>query len=123
MSYFFFQAEDGIRDIGVTGVQTCALPISPGWREDGRVDEPPYPGALRLAGRRVVVVGGGHVAQRRVPGLLAAGADVLVVSPRVTPAIEGLVTAGEVRWEARGFQPADLEGAWYVIAATDDPGV
>ncbi len=87
------------------------------------MDEPPYPVALRLAGRRVVVVGGGHVAQRRVPGLLAAGADVLVVSPRVTPAIEGLVTAGEVVWAERGFEPADLEGSWYVIAATDDPAV
>ncbi len=76
------------------------------------MDEPPYPVALRLAGRRVVVVGGGQVAQRRVPGLLAAGADVLLVSPRVTPAIEGLATAREVTWLARGFDPADLDGAW-----------
>ncbi|MBI4941009.1 MAG: uroporphyrinogen-III C-methyltransferase, partial [Actinobacteria bacterium] len=44
----------------------------------------PYLAGLRLAGRRVVVVGGGAVAQRRVPGLLAAGADVTVVSPRIT---------------------------------------
>ncbi|MGH3334085.1 MAG: precorrin-2 dehydrogenase/sirohydrochlorin ferrochelatase family protein, partial [Nocardioidaceae bacterium] len=81
---------------------------------------PPYPSGLRLAGRRVVVVGGGHVAQRRVPGLLAVGADVLVVSPVVTPAIEGMVTSGEVAWHERVFEPADLEEAWYVIAATDD---
>ena len=87
------------------------------------MDEPPYPVALRLAGKRVVVVGGGHVAQRRVPGLLTAGADVLVVSPRVTPAIEGLATAGEVEWRARGFEPGDLDGSWYVVAATDDPAV
>jgi uroporphyrin-III C-methyltransferase / precorrin-2 dehydrogenase / sirohydrochlorin ferrochelatase len=87
------------------------------------VDEPPYPVALRLAGRRVVVVGGGHVAQRRVPSLLTAGADVLLVSPRVTPAIEGLVSAGEVSWRDRGFEVDDLDGAWYVIAATDDPAV
>src|SRR3712207_8620545 len=32
---FFFQAEDGIRDIGVTGVQTCALPISAAWTPNG----------------------------------------------------------------------------------------
>ncbi len=81
---------------------------------------PPYPSGLRLAGRRVVVVGGGHVAQRRVPGLLAVGADVLVVSPVVTPAIEGMVTSGEVSWHERVFEPADLDEAWYVIAATDD---
>ncbi len=81
-------------------------------------EHPPYPSGLRLAGRRVVVVGGGHVAQRRIPGLLAAGAAVTVVSPHVTPAIEGLVGGGEVIWEERPFEPTDLDGTWYVIAAT-----
>jgi uroporphyrin-III C-methyltransferase/precorrin-2 dehydrogenase/sirohydrochlorin ferrochelatase len=83
-------------------------------------DFPPYPSGLRLAGRPVLVVGGGHVAQRRVPALLAAGAVVTVVSPEVTPALEGLVGAGEVSWARRGFEEADLDGAWYAIAATDD---
>ncbi|WP_344302658.1 uroporphyrinogen-III C-methyltransferase [Nocardioides bigeumensis] len=81
----------------------------------------PYPIGLRLRGRRVVVVGGGHVAQRRVPGLLAAGADVVVVSPAVTPALEGLVP--EIAWIERGFDEHDLDEAWYAVAATDDPGV
>lgn len=80
---------------------------------------PPYPAGLRLGGRKVVVVGGGHVAQRRIPALLAAGALVEVVSPVVTPAIEGLVGSGEVTWHERGFEPADLDDAWYAIAATD----
>jgi uroporphyrin-III C-methyltransferase/precorrin-2 dehydrogenase/sirohydrochlorin ferrochelatase len=84
-------------------------------------DLPPYPVGLRLAGRRVVVVGGGHVAQRRVPALVAAGADVVVVSPVVTPALEGM--AGEVTLVQRRFEDADLEDAWYVVAATDDPEV
>ena len=84
-------------------------------------DYPTYPAGLRLAERRVVVVGGGHVAQRRVPQLIAAGADVHVVSPEVTPAIEGLVGSGEVTWHERRFEEADLDGAWYCIAATDDP--
>ena len=85
------------------------------------MDEPlVYPSGLRLAGRRVVVVGGGHVAQRRVPALMGAGADVVVVSPDVTPAIEGMVTAGELAWEQRPFVPEDLDQAWYVVAATDD---
>ncbi|MDX6323677.1 MAG: uroporphyrin-III C-methyltransferase / precorrin-2 dehydrogenase / sirohydrochlorin ferrochelatase [Nocardioidaceae bacterium] len=86
-------------------------------------DFPPYLSALRLAGRRVVVVGGGHVAQRRVPTLIAAGADVVVVSPEVTPALEGLDDGGELRWVRRGFEAADLDDAWYVIAATDVPEV
>ncbi len=84
---------------------------------------PPYPSGLRLAGRRVVVVGGGHVAQRRVPGLIAAGAEVVVVSPQVTPAIEGLADGGEITWHRRGFADDDLDETWYVIAATDDPAV
>ncbi len=81
---------------------------------------PPYPSGLRLAGRRVVMVGGGHVAQRRVPGMLAAGALVTVVSPEATPAIEALADAGEVVWERRRFEAADLDEAWYVVAATND---
>jgi uroporphyrin-III C-methyltransferase / precorrin-2 dehydrogenase / sirohydrochlorin ferrochelatase len=84
---------------------------------------PPYPSGLRLAGRRVLVVGGGHVAQRRIPGLLSAGADVVVVSPETTPAVEGYAGSGEVTWHRRGFEESDLDGAWYVIAATDDSEV
>ena len=87
------------------------------------VDFATYPSGLRLAGRRVLVVGGGQVAQRRIPALIAAGAEVYVVSPVVTPAIEGLVGSGELAWAERGFRDDDLDGAWYVIAATDDPDV
>ncbi|MFY1636813.1 uroporphyrinogen-III C-methyltransferase [Solwaraspora sp. WMMB335] len=80
-----------------------------------------YPLGLRLDGRRVLVVGGGTVATRRVPALLDAGADVLVVAPRLTPALHGLADAGRLRWRARRFEPADLEGAWLVQVAVDDP--
>lgn len=86
-------------------------------------DFPPYPSGLRLAGRRVLVVGGGHVAQRRVPQLIAVGADVHVVSPDVRPAIEGLVGSGEITWHQRRFADDDLDGAWYVIAVTSDSAV
>ena len=87
----------------------------------GASQAPPYLAGLVLAGRKVVVVGGGHVAQRRVPAFLAVNAAVTVVSPEVTPALEGL--AGEITLELRDFEEADLDGAWYVIAATDDPDV
>ena len=50
----------------------------------------PYLAGLDLAGRRVVVVGGGPVAQRRLVGLLAAGAVVEVIAPEVTPAVEAM---------------------------------
>ncbi len=88
---------------------------------DTGADPHPYLAGLVLTGRRVVVVGGGHVAQRRVPALIASGGDVTVVSPEVTPAIEGL--AGELTLVLRDFPESDLDGAWYVVAATDDPQV
>ena len=79
-----------------------------------------YPLGLRLAGRRVLVVGGGTVASRRVPALLDAGADVLLVAPSVTPALKALIDAGRVHWAPRRFEPSDVDGAWLVQAALDD---
>ncbi|MCI0386343.1 uroporphyrinogen-III C-methyltransferase [Streptomyces sp. CNQ085] len=81
---------------------------------------PAYPVGLRLTGRRVVVLGGGTVAQRRLPALLAAGADVLVIAPSATPSVEAMAEAGELRWERRAYRPGDLDGAWYAVVATDD---
>jgi uroporphyrin-III C-methyltransferase / precorrin-2 dehydrogenase / sirohydrochlorin ferrochelatase len=83
----------------------------------------PYLLALRLGGRRVLVVGGGAVATRRVPGLLDAGADVLLVSPEVSPSLHDLALAGRVRWQPRAYQPGDCAAAWLVCACTDDPAV
>jgi uroporphyrin-III C-methyltransferase/precorrin-2 dehydrogenase/sirohydrochlorin ferrochelatase len=83
----------------------------------------PYLLGLRLEGRRVVVVGGGAVASRRVPALLDAGADVLLVSPKVAASLEDLAAAGRIRWEARGYRAGDCAGAWLVCACTDDAEV
>ena len=80
-----------------------------------------YPLGLKLAGRRVLVVGGGAVATRRVPALLTAGAVVEIVSPELTPALRGQVDAGRASWSARRFEPADVDGAWLVHVAIDDP--
>lgn len=79
---------------------------------------------LRLSGRKVVVVGGGTVAQRRLPLLLANGADVHVVARAVTPAVEALTDQQPgITLEVRDYRDGDLDGAWYAIAATDDPDV
>jgi len=80
-----------------------------------------YPLGLRLDGLRVLVVGGGAVASRRVPALLAAGARVVLVSPELTPALQGFVDAGRLQWEARRFAASDVDGVWLVQVAVDDP--
>ncbi|MGY2002478.1 siroheme synthase family protein, partial [Blastococcus sp. SYSU DS1024] len=82
-----------------------------------------HPVGLRLAGRRVVVVGGGAAAHRGVTGLLAAGAEVAVVSPVLTPALESAAAAGRLEWCPRPYAAGDLTGAWFALAATGDPDV
>ena len=81
----------------------------------------PYPIGLILTGRRVLVVGGGAVATRRIPALLEAGADVVVVSTGLTPALRGLADAGRLTWIPRRFESSDVDGAWLVHVAVDDP--
>lgn len=79
---------------------------------------------LRLTGKKVVVVGGGTVAQRRLPLLVSSGADVHVITTDATPAVEALSQAeAGISLQLREFRSGDLEDAWYVIAATDDPDV
>jgi precorrin-2 dehydrogenase len=82
-----------------------------------------YPVFLRLSGERAVVLGGGPVAARKVDGLLAAGASVTVISPALCPELEQMVNDGRVTHARRSYDPADIEGAAVVIAATDDPAV
>ncbi|MCV7082611.1 NAD(P)-dependent oxidoreductase, partial [Mycolicibacterium insubricum] len=84
------------------------------------MSENAYLVGLRLSGKKVVVVGGGSVAQRRLGLLVSAGADVHVVARTVTPAVEA--TAG-VTVTLRDYRDGDLDGAWYALAATDDPDV
>ncbi|MEU8586187.1 uroporphyrinogen-III C-methyltransferase [Streptomyces sp. NPDC048664] len=83
-------------------------------------EHPPYPVGLRLPGRRVVVLGGGQVAQRRLPALIAAGADIVLISPEATPSVEAMADAGEITWLRRGYEPGDLSEAWYALVATSD---
>jgi uroporphyrin-III C-methyltransferase / precorrin-2 dehydrogenase / sirohydrochlorin ferrochelatase len=72
-----------------------------------------FPAFLDLVGRRVLVVGGGHVAAEKIPRLLEAGAHLVVVAPRVSPAIEAM----PVEIHRRPFVAADLAGSWYVVSA------
>jgi uroporphyrin-III C-methyltransferase / precorrin-2 dehydrogenase / sirohydrochlorin ferrochelatase len=83
----------------------------------------PYLLGLRLQDRRVLVVGGGAVATRRIPALLDVSADIVLVSPTVTASLEDLAAVGRIRWEERGYADGDCAGAWLVCACTDDPAV
>jgi len=79
---------------------------------DAGPDEP-LPIFLKLAGRKVVLVGAGKIASAKLPALLAAGAQVIVIAPEVHPDVE----RASVAIERRPFAPSDLDGAWLVIAA------
>ncbi len=79
-----------------------------------------YPVFLTVAGRRCLVVGGSAVALRRVEGLIAAGARVRVVAPRVLERVRELA---EVTVEQRPYRRGEVAGHWLVVAATDDPAV
>jgi precorrin-2 dehydrogenase/sirohydrochlorin ferrochelatase len=81
---------------------------------------PLYPVGLVVDGRRVLVVGGGAVAARKVAGLAACGARVHVVAPAVADEIRR--TAG-VTWEERPYRRGEVVGYRLVFAATDDPEV
>lgn len=78
---------------------------------------------ISLTGREVVFVGGGAVAARRIPRMLADGAVVTVVAPALSDAVRELVDAGDVRWVARRAEPSDVASAWFVHTATGDARV
>ncbi len=82
-----------------------------------------FPIFVKLEGRQVVVMGGGQVAEAKIPGLLSAGARIRLFAPSITPQIAEWVRFGKIDWLPKEFEPADLDGAFLVIAATSAPGV
>jgi precorrin-2 dehydrogenase/sirohydrochlorin ferrochelatase len=77
-----------------------------------------FPLFLKLEGRRCLVIGAGKIAESKIRSLLDSNADVHVVAPHATEAIQALVRTESVMWDRHEFSPADLEGAFLVIAAT-----
>ena len=82
-----------------------------------------YPVHLDVRGRRVLVVGAGTIATRRVESLLAAGADIVVVAPSATDRIASLAGQGALEWRRRDFDYSDVIGAWLVHTAVRDGAV
>jgi uroporphyrin-III C-methyltransferase/precorrin-2 dehydrogenase/sirohydrochlorin ferrochelatase len=79
-----------------------------------------FPVMLSLRGRRVLVVGGGEVALRKVDGVLAEGALPRVIAPEIVPGIEDLERRGAIELRRRCWRPGDAAGFALVFAATDD---
>ena len=88
------------------------------------LETPFYIACLKLKGRRCLVVGGGDIGLEKVEGLLTCDADVTLIAPVAHPELEALAAEGSIEWERRPYAgAADLEGAFMVVAATDDSEV
>jgi precorrin-2 dehydrogenase/sirohydrochlorin ferrochelatase len=79
-----------------------------------------YPIYLNLKGKRVLVIGGGEVAERKVEGLLGTGAEITLISPEVTPRLDTLARAKRIELHRRTYSSGDCAGAALVFSATDD---
>jgi len=82
-----------------------------------------YPVFLDIAGKPVIVIGGGNIAHVKVVGLLKAGAEVTVVSPELNAEMAALSAQGRFRHLRRDYEPGDLEGYTLAFVATDDRSV
>src|SRR2546428_11574114 len=82
-----------------------------------------YPVFLEIAGKPVIVIGGGNIAHQKVVGLLKASAEVTVVSPGLNQEMASLARGGRFRHIARDYEPGDLEGYVLAFVATDDRSV
>ena len=82
-----------------------------------------YPVNLNIVDKLCLVVGGGVVALRKTKSLLVCGARVRVISPEVHAELNALARNREIEWFARSFAEGDVQGAFLVFAATDNPEV
>jgi siroheme synthase-like protein len=82
-----------------------------------------YPVNLVVSGRRCVVVGAGRIAARKINALLAAGAVVHVVAPKLGDQVRAWRDEQRITVDERAFEPPDLDGAWLATAATEEPTV
>lgn len=82
-----------------------------------------HPVYLHLEGRTILIVGGGKVAVEKLESLLPTGARITVVSPEIDPEIRAWLDEGMLEWRPKSFEESDVDAAYMIVAATDDPGV
>jgi len=82
-----------------------------------------YPIAVSLNNKKVIVAGGGKVAERKIKSLLQAKARITLVSPQLNSGLTKLFRQGRFTWQARKIKNVDLEQAQIIIAATSDAKV
>jgi precorrin-2 dehydrogenase/sirohydrochlorin ferrochelatase len=82
-----------------------------------------YPIHLDISGKKVIVIGGGSVAYQKITGLVEAGAQVSVISPRFSQSVTQLAQEGKIQIIEREYQSGDLEGAFLAFGATNNPEV
>lgn len=87
------------------------------------IGTPLFPIFLKLEGKHCLVVGAGPIGEGKIRGLLDSGARVRVVASVVTPYVRQWAQSGEILWEPRPFEAADLDHAFLAVAATSSPGV
>jgi siroheme synthase-like protein len=87
------------------------------------LDTPFYIACLKLAGRRCLVVGGGEIGLEKVEGLLACDADVTLIAPDAVPELERSPPRARSAGSGARTPAEDLEGAFMVIASTDDTDI
>lgn len=84
---------------------------------------PYFPLFMDLTGKHIVIIGGGTIAARRALTLLDFTESLTVVSPDLHPDLEPFILTRRIVWKRKIYAPADLNGADYVLAATDDGSV
>lgn len=82
-----------------------------------------FPMYVDLSGVRILVAGGGNIAERRIKTLISFAENITVVSPVISEELKVLAETGKILWKEKEYETSDLEGAELVLGATDSPDV